>query len=490
MKNIIHIFIRDLKKVFTNWVAVIVICGLVILPATYAWFNIKSSWDPYGSTNGVKIAVINKDKGTEFNGESINVGDMIVSELKNNDKIGWTFTNQEDANSGVKKGTYFASIEIPEDFSSNLTSPITNTIVKPQLIYTVNEITNAIAPKITNKGVETLKSEVDKNVSETINGAIFRALNEIGIEYTSFQDKARVLVDTVYTLNDNLPQIGQIIDQAYSGTISVETFNNKLNSMLPNFETLLGNVDGVLNDGKKVIVNAKNNVHQIAPLIKDDLVIANQIVDTTISSLNNISKDDALKILEGISTKVGSIEKTVESNRQLLESINKILHNNQLVNTIETLKQVEVALKTLQTEIDKTIEAFKGSSFLDPEAIQSTQAKLQGISDSLTTIINNYDTQIMPAIDASLSKMDEIANQGTVLVGNIQNILPNIKDISLKLSKGIQLTHDELGIIKQKFPAFQQSFGALVDKIKSVDNEKDIDKVLDVLMGDWKERAG
>lgn len=44
-------------------VALIVAVGLVIVPTLYAWFNIAGSWDPYGNTGNLKVAVANSDNG-------------------------------------------------------------------------------------------------------------------------------------------------------------------------------------------------------------------------------------------------------------------------------------------------------------------------------------------------------------------------------------------------------------------------------------------
>ena len=53
-----------MKKIFTNYAALIVFIALSILPSLYAWFNIKASWDPYGkeATSQIKIGVVNNDK--------------------------------------------------------------------------------------------------------------------------------------------------------------------------------------------------------------------------------------------------------------------------------------------------------------------------------------------------------------------------------------------------------------------------------------------
>ena len=49
MKKIFQIYLADLKRISTNVVAIVIIMGLGIIPALYAWFNIMSNWDPYGS---------------------------------------------------------------------------------------------------------------------------------------------------------------------------------------------------------------------------------------------------------------------------------------------------------------------------------------------------------------------------------------------------------------------------------------------------------
>ena len=55
MKNIFTIFLTDFKRIKTNVVAVVIILGLIIVPALYAWFNILSNWDPYGLLLMMKV---------------------------------------------------------------------------------------------------------------------------------------------------------------------------------------------------------------------------------------------------------------------------------------------------------------------------------------------------------------------------------------------------------------------------------------------------
>mgnify|MGYP000783582742 CR=1 FL=1 len=51
MKNILKIFIGDVKRIRKNVIAMIVVIGVLVVPCLYAWFNIAASWDPVSYTH-------------------------------------------------------------------------------------------------------------------------------------------------------------------------------------------------------------------------------------------------------------------------------------------------------------------------------------------------------------------------------------------------------------------------------------------------------
>ena len=96
MKNIIRIFKTDVKNIFTNWAAALVVVVLMVIPSLYSLINIEASWDPYSNTGGIKVAVINEDKGTVYKEQDINLGNELVDKLKDNDKLGWVFVDKKN----------------------------------------------------------------------------------------------------------------------------------------------------------------------------------------------------------------------------------------------------------------------------------------------------------------------------------------------------------------------------------------------------------
>ena len=64
--------------------------GLIIVPALYAWYNIAASWDPYGNTKSLKVAVANVDSG--YKSDLIPV---IIQHAESKDVLMLGFTNRE-----------------------------------------------------------------------------------------------------------------------------------------------------------------------------------------------------------------------------------------------------------------------------------------------------------------------------------------------------------------------------------------------------------
>ena len=79
MINIFRVFLSDVKRLSSNVVAIVIIMGLTIIPALYAWFNIMSNWDVYGeaATSQMNIAVYSCDEGVTMGSLSVNVGDTV-----------------------------------------------------------------------------------------------------------------------------------------------------------------------------------------------------------------------------------------------------------------------------------------------------------------------------------------------------------------------------------------------------------------------------
>ena len=194
MKKSFRIFRRDLSRLMHNRAAILVTIGVCLLPSLYAWFNIAANIDPYGNTSGIKIAVANNDTQATDQDITINAGQEILDNLKENKQLGWVFTSEKKAVDGVKSGKYYAAIVIPKDFSSSLLSILSGNLKTPKLDYYINEKANAIAPKITSSGASTIQEEINSTFSAVASESVSSVLKE----------SAGKLSNTLGTVNSNV----------------------------------------------------------------------------------------------------------------------------------------------------------------------------------------------------------------------------------------------------------------------------------------------
>ena len=98
-------------------------------------------------------------------------------------------------------------LEIPENFSSQLVNVLGDNYEKPQIIYRVNEKSNAIAPKITDTGAKTVTNEVTKAIIEVVDKVAFAVGNDVGERIDTHEGKIKMLRDTVLAVNDNFGEL-------------------------------------------------------------------------------------------------------------------------------------------------------------------------------------------------------------------------------------------------------------------------------------------
>ena len=170
MRVIWDIFIGDVRSLFRNVIAAIVVMGLALVPPMYAWFTTLGFWDPYSNTGSIKVAVASEDAGYTSNliPTPINAGEQIIGKLRANDQFAWQFVSADEAARGVRSGEYYATLVIPKEFSRDLMTVFTDDITEPKIIYYDNEKENAIAQRVTATGASTLQETIDETFTETV----------------------------------------------------------------------------------------------------------------------------------------------------------------------------------------------------------------------------------------------------------------------------------------------------------------------------------
>ena len=399
MKKVLEIYKLDWRRIAGSKAAIFLIAALIIIPSLYAWFNIRALWDPYGNTGGIKIAVANDDSGTTINGQVIKVGDEIVEKLKGNKELGWTFLSKEAADRGVVYGDYYASLYLPEDFSKNLASILSDHPEQAEIIFTVNDKINAITPKITNTGATTITNQVSEQFINTVSKALLGEFDQIGITLSEDLPTIRKLENKLFSLRDALPKINEFGQQAIELEKDLPNIQEKVNKIisLPDYLPMIekaGDTVIKVNEampaieqaGEKLVI-LKNTI----PQIQDSAEKLNQINDNFTDVQDTIA--DAIKQAEAASDVIEAIQEQIPQIEQLSE---KGVHHaeviNQFLNQLDSsASAIASALKlnvTLVNETSSNIVSLLKPYVGKEEGEDKALAQLKKLLSQQTVLLN------------------------------------------------------------------------------------------------------
>lgn len=496
MKNAFRIFKNDIKNTFKNYAALIVVIALCILPSLYAWFNIKASWDPYAESgiSNIKIGVVNKDLGATLNNKEINLGDRVVKELKGNTQMGWQFVSEEESIKNVKEGKYYAMITIPENFSKSLTSVLTKDVQKGEIIYTVNEKINAIAPKITVKGANAIQEKVSKAVVETASDAILGIGKELGTELENQLPRLNNIYNQLLEVKSQFGNINDVVNLAGDGAYKLKTLISDIQKNIPLINKTLENSQNLGSNLESFLTTSKNNLNNIAPVIKNDIKIINEIsnevsknVNALISAINSGS-EYAPQIVDSILGKLSSLNTSAESLINILKTMNKF-NPGKFDDILETLANVQGAINKAINVLNTVKDSLANGGTPDLSLLNNVIAFTNDVSNITNNLYNNFDENITNKINSIFDDAYNVAGNVVTVLKEAQNKLPQVTDIMNTVYEGADKGIEGIDFVKSKLPEAENMLNELVSKIGSINDSEDINRIIDFLKTDVSVRS-
>ena len=502
MKNIIRIFRRDLHRLGTNALALVIIAGVTLLPALYAWFNIAANWDPYSNTGGIKVAVANEDAGPKLEGITTNLGNEIVTNLKGNDQIGRQFMDRYHAEQAVHAGDYYAAIIIPQDFSENMVSVLKGDIHRPTIEYYINEKKNAIAPKITDKGVSAVQQEVNESFLEEVTQALVAGLNAFSDDWdgdgSSLGDR---VLDRLREGDRSLGKISDALDIFQSLTSSADHLNTGNQALLP-----AG--DSTIDQGQAAIGSLDDLLTATHTAAKEMVDSIDVILDNTMETVD-LAGADAVDLLQRLENLEPDIEGTQADLRTLGSQLTTLqgdlndaakrldeLEDQDAVGTLaDGLRQLERMLDSVQSAVNKAAQQAghvsgqltSNRSQLIParqkdqqiyedlgDKIQALQDDDSGHSNQLTILALQQAQRAVGVVSNALSS-ENLPNFGQTaaeMQKQLQNIASRIGDGSTAIANLRDLVESMDGDFAS-FASSLRHMSDLLDTAKSLLNRAD-----------------
>lgn len=377
MKNVWKIFQRDMMRVRNNVIALVVIIGISVVPCLYAWFNIAASWDPYSNTGNLKVAVASADEGYEGSliPIEINIGDKVLSALRENTQMEWVFTTEEKATSGVKSGKYYAAIVIPKDFSNKMMSVFSEKVEKPEITYYSNAKENAIAPKVTDKGAGAVQRQVNEVFIETVSDTTLTVLQ--AVSNMTQASGAETIVDN---LNTNLNQI--------AGDLTASA------GLLESFSDMTGSAQKLLNSTTEFLQTVQQQTKESRQTFQE--------TSKTFSSL-----DDSM---DAAADSVGTALKSVENVYDQMDQVISGAFSDESADA----QQIASTLDTLAGQVGNVVTAYTS------------------VRDSVAAVADKYP-ETSPLVDAIVVRMDTSIQQQKNLQSKLQDSAKGLRDATTDL---------------------------------------------------------
>ena len=429
MKKSFQIFKRDIGRLSKNIVALIVVIGVCIIPSLYAWFNIAANKDPYGNTANIKIAVANNDAGTENDMlGNLDVGGQIVDTLKENDSLGWVFVSEDKAISGVKSGEYYAAIVIPDNFSESMVSFLSGKIEQPEFDYYLNEKKNAIAPKITDTGANTIQQQVNTEFVSAAAGTVADILNgSVSGIGTKLDDVQNDISTKISTVSDNLKEYEKALD----------SFNKTVDSSNKLIEKSKKSMAIVKSDANSGVNSIKNGTDSLT-LVRNDIAdFANDLgagISKAQNSLEKVNTKSGIN-LGKISSKtesihgqfqemITSVESIIDKNSEMLttlKEINKKYPSDSLTNLINELDSQNSKYKTILQKLRTGSDSINDATTTSVKAVESISKIIEKNTKDIHSSKVTVENGIMTGLNTSLDTFSNI--QGT-LSGILKGVGP------------------------------------------------------------------
>ncbi len=540
MRKAWEIFKRDVLRLLHNPVAMVITVGVCIIPSLYAWYNIEANWDPYGSTEGVKIAVANEDAGveTELTGE-LNAGEQTIDKLKENHDLGWVFTDAKKAEEGVRRGDYYAAIVIPRDFSEKLTSMLTgdfeqpeltyyvnekkNAIApkvrrgdyyaaiviprdfsekltsmltgdfeQPELTYYVNEKKNAIAPKVTDTGAETIETQLNETFVGTVTSTLVTEAKKLGVDIDAAGESAHVgvmadvahSVDALDRVRSGLSDMNATIDAAKKATADAKSALVGMDEDAPSLvealqrgDALLGTTRSAARDFHTALSSALSSGAMHLGTAASD---ANSAVGAIAGAASSAKTKIDISLID--------FQSVIDSNTRAIEALRKItgqLGNNggDIEVAIRELERLNQGLQQVKDGLQGQSDALGNDAAAFDKASGAMNDAIQGSVEGLGKTQKRINEEVMPRLSDGL---DAFSNVSGDLVGVVRSLTPTIgQSISMldQLDAMLDQTRQALASSDKTLADLQATLGSVatdLTALRSSEATADLATILDM----------
>lgn len=421
---------QEWKQLLKRPILLLSMIVMMFIPIIYGGFFLGSSWDPYGKTELLPVAVVNEDQPAEYEGHTFKIGEDLVENLKENEDLEWHFTDAKEAERGMQDGDYFMVMTIPEDFSFNA-STATGVQPKPMdLQFETNPGRSFFAEAVSKQATASIREEIAENVTQEYVKAIFDQIDTIGSGMEEAVDGAEQLEDGTVELAEGNAKVTKNLAQLAAGTLNFQDGASQLAVGVAQF------TDGAvqLNSGAEQLNNG--------------VFAYTQGVGSLQTGITGLA--------EGVSQLNGNGSALVQGSTDLANGLGSLLPGAQQLNSGLTdaqkgSSQLNAGLRELETQTKGLADPASGIGQL----VSGQQSLNSGLEELETGSKSLEDG--LSALNGQLPAADQIASLQQGLAG-IQDGLSQLNSsVSAGSSGGVSDLQANLGAAQQALEKLQNA---------------------------------
>lgn len=476
MRNILRVFRDDVQLGVRNIIGVIVLVGLVLVPAMYAWFNDLASWDPYGNTQGLKVAVANSDEG--YRGDLVPIrvkaGEAVVSSLRANKSFDWKFVDEDDAIEGVKSGEYYAAIVIPSSFSRDMMSVFSDDVTHSDIIYYMNEKANPIAPRLTDAGASQIQEEIRKQFTSTVTEIALNTISDLSqyVDSDSFKNYAARLDSS---LANAISDVGNVSGQVRS----ISSLVSSTNSLVASSEKMLSDSGSASDAVSKATGSARQDLDESSKSLDGLTQAVNEAIDKSAQSFDSISQHadaayDAVGDIADLSSKdlrqlSGDVSDSAQAYDQMADTLQTVNADGRLDGVISQMRSSAETQRQLSASLVEYADAIDQASGESDAKRDETRQLIEQARSEITTLQSQYEPDVKGAIEELSASLDQASGYSTDLAGKIDATVASLTTATDSLGNSLVAAQGTLN------ETASQLDGAVSDLKQAKD---DLDKAL------------
>ena len=452
VRNIVRLFVDDVRRLGGNVVTAIIVLGLVALPSIFSWYNILACWDVFGNTGNLTVAVANSDEGytSDLMPLKLTIGDKIESALRENDQLNWVFTTEDDAIDGARSGRYYAAVVIPASFSADMMSFYSDDMEHAKITYYSNQKKNAIAPKVTDRGADQVSDQVNEVFAETI-ADVALSISSALVDYV---DRAGA-DSAIGELGDHVARLSASMrDSANVISLYQDTLDSSL-SLIKDSSDLFAQAKGAADDVASGVGEAKQSADSIEGAMRESVAALSTALDqcsasyAAVPSAIDAAFDSASALAGDSSAQLRNMGQDVDAQAQDLanlkadvESIAQVLPGDAATAASNLAQRIQSSIDLLQRE---SSSLYGAADKLDAKSAGVEQARAdakslaQQAGDSLDEARSDYDENLKPSLEslaATIAEAGESVSGTAALVDEAGNRLAGDADsLSTKIAK-------------------------------------------------------